>query len=306
MESDYKKLQHENQKFHQQQERFFLAPSTVTQNLRKFSNQENKKQNLFLKNSEIKRCISETNLELSIEISSKNKNVELNQTSENIFEKWLNLFQSYSHKKLMEYKANVLKLNEENVKLREDLLSKEVLLNSLKKSNSILNIDFEECQKLNDELERKLYNFESIIENFKLQSLIEHHEDQMKQQDLILNSIEMDTTNNIEKQSSSVRKSASRNKLSTLLTAAKVNDGMSIYNSFDRITLMNDFNLKSNKSLEKELELLSIKKDAQTQCNTCDAIPNKYEENSNSNQVYSSYKDIFRKIYDTLNSSKTI
>ena len=261
----------------------------------------------------IKRSKSATNLiEINNQASNNdnskttNENESLSnkeETIEEIFKKWLLQFQSHSHKKLVEYKGNVLELNEENAKLKEDLIYKEVQLNNLKKSNKTLNIDFEETQKLNDELENKLLHYENIIEQFKLTSLVEHHEEHLKQQDLILNSIEIDTNNNT---SASIRKSNSRNKISSLLSAAKLNDGMNIYGSFDRINLLNEFNLKSNKSLEKEFELLSIKKDAQTQYDESDSVVVAQKRTSDDNNAYSSYKDIFRKIYDTLNSSKTI
>jgi hypothetical protein len=217
-----------------------------------------------------------------------------------IFQKW---FQSHCHKRLVEYKENLIKLNEENTKLKEDLITKDIQLSLLVKTNKTLNIDFEECQKLNDELENKLFNYENVIEQFKLTNLIEYHEEHLKQQnDLIFNSVEIDTDCN---NSSLIRKSNSRNKISSLLTATKFNEGMNIYGSFDRINLLNEYNLKSNKSLEKELELLSTRKDAQTQFNENDIIE-EIEKKTDENNALSSYKDIFRKIYDTLNSSKTI
>ena len=255
----------------------------------------------------LKRSKSETGLSILIknehnpELNNSNKIKNDDTALDKIFQKW---FQSHCHKRLVEYKENLLRLNEENSKLKEDLINKDILFNNLIKSNKTLNIDFEECQKICNELENKLFNYENIIEQFKLQSLVEQHHENLKQQnDLILNSVEIDTNNN---NSSSIRRSNSRNKISSLLSATKLNEGMNMYGSFDRINLLNELNLKSNRSLEKELEMLSIRKDAQTQFDENDIVEAVLDNKIEENNTYSSYKDIFRKIYDTLNSSKTI
>lgn len=246
-----------------------------------------------------------------------------------IFEKWLIIFQSYSHKKSIEFKSDVLKLKEENTKLNEKVFNLELNLNLLNKTNSILNIDLEEYQNINKNLEKKLITYENMMHDDMFQTHI-NYEVVENDNERILSLTPLSASSS---PSSNSRKTFLSNKLKSFNgSSLKSNDWNGSIETLNSI--MNDLNYNNNrnylnKSLFKELESLDMNNnkklnkmiDAETQyelntslrikenLNRSDDDNNNNDNNLNTsktNNIYSSYKDIFRQIYDTLNSSKKI
>lgn len=235
----------------------------------------------------IKRCLSEGSFNYS---ASNNKNSQFKSLTE-IFQKWSQIFDSYSRQKLLNYKDDILHLNAQNDELNDKLIKLEAYVVNLENKNRLLNVDIDELKCSLNEKDRKVEFYERLA----------------VQQGLDANN------NNLIKLTTNLERSVSpilRNSSARLARITHEDDFMN--NSMDSIDDQQRFNFDhvslynecSEYFIKEELFKSPIHKaDSQIQCN----LPQDLSDNDDElgkDDPYSNYKNIFKQIYDTINSSK--
>jgi len=319
------------------------------------------------KNSSLKRSFSESSFTTTSSQQSLNSNASVNSNNmslNEVFAKWLGVFESYGRKKLVQYKKQLNDIKTENKSMNEYLQQLEDNLKSLRKTNMTLSIDLEEAQSLNSKLDKKLLVYEKsfmakntnstrshnschfneycneidsdeVVDDDTEADLMDEHDESSFGTDYYADNCEM--LSHRRKSGSCLIKSnsldftpmLSRNNCCSTLKRTRHSVGNHKCNNNARRCHrnghhnQNHFVCDSNEdvSLKSELEYCQLllkgessaavvveKKDCETQCDFSVNAAKKSTAASTitKSESITSYKDIFSKIYETINSGKVI